>query len=184
MEHVYKMVVCCCCCHFLLVFPCWFSFATITITRSSLLHASCYFVFEPLIHNLYINFISVFFCAPATANLIAGRVPTCGSLQSWLLHSAAPQGNQSVSTMISYPTQSLHPDTEPTSPCPIIIMLSTWLQSDKYQLYKSLVWLDCNINEVRPQWVLESYHLLHTYKLPWHRTFSPHLGLVYRTKSK
>ena len=41
-----------------------------------------------------------------------------------------------------YPTQSHYPDTEPARPCPIIIMLSTWLGSDKYKFYKPLVWLD------------------------------------------
>ena len=34
-----------------------------------------------------------------------------------------------------------YPDTEPTSHCPILIMPCTWLGSDKYQFYKSLVWL-------------------------------------------
>ena len=58
------------------------------------------------------------------------------------LYSAAPLGNQANNTMIWYPSQSHYPDTEPTSPCPILIMLSTWLGSYKYQFYKSLVWLD------------------------------------------
>ena len=35
-----------------------------------------------------------------------------------------------------------HPDTEPTSPCPIPIMPSTWLGNDKCPFYKALVWLD------------------------------------------
>ena len=30
-------------------------------------------------------------------------------------------------------TQSHYPDTEPTSPCPILLMLSNWLGSDKNQ---------------------------------------------------
>ena len=30
-------------------------------------------------------------------------------------------------------TQSYYPDTEPTSPCPILIVPSAWLGSDKYQ---------------------------------------------------
>ena len=54
----------------------------------------------------------------------------------------SPLGNQAVSTMTWYPTQSHYPDIAPTSPCPIPIMPSTWLVSDTYQLYKSLDWLD------------------------------------------
>ena len=30
-------------------------------------------------------------------------------------------------------TRSYYPDTEPTSPCPILTMPSAWLGSDKYQ---------------------------------------------------
>ena len=44
--------------------------------------------------------------------------------------------------MKRYPTQSHYPDTELTSPCPILLMPTTKLGSDKYQFYKSLVWLD------------------------------------------
>ena len=44
--------------------------------------------------------------------------------------------------MTWYPTQSYYPDTEPTNPCPILIMPITWLRSDKYQFHKSSVWLD------------------------------------------
>ena len=51
-------------------------------------------------------------------------------------YSAAPLGDQAPITMICYPTQSHYSDTEPTSPCPIIIMPSTWLGSDKFQFYK------------------------------------------------
>ena len=44
--------------------------------------------------------------------------------------------------MTWYPAQSQTPDTEPTSPCPILIMPSTWLGRNKDQFEKSLVWLD------------------------------------------
>ena len=40
------------------------------------------------------------------------------------------------------PTQLHYPDTKPTSLYPILIMLSTWLGSDRYKLNKSLVWLN------------------------------------------
>ena len=57
-------------------------------------------------------------------------------------YNAVPLENQAMSTMTWYPTQSYYPDPEPTSPCLILIMPSTWLESHKYKLYKSLVWLD------------------------------------------
>ena len=41
-------------------------------------------------------------------------------------------------TMTCYPTPSHYPDTEPPSPCPILILLSARLWSDKHQL----VWLN------------------------------------------
>ena len=78
----------------------------------------------------------------ATSKVISGWVPTCDSGHSWWLHSAAPLRNQAVSTMTWYPTQSHYPDTEPTHPCTIIMMMCTWLGSDKYQFHKSLVWPD------------------------------------------
>ena len=50
-------------------------------------------------------------------------VKTC--FPSWYdLHSAAPLGNQAGRTMTWYPTQSHYSDTEPTSSCPILIMLN------------------------------------------------------------
>ena len=41
--------------------------------------------------------------------------------------------HQAAGTMTCYPTQAHYPDTEPTSPCPIIIMPSARLGSDKYR---------------------------------------------------
>ena len=52
-----------------------------------------------------------------------------------------------------YPTQSHYPDTGPTSPFPILITMSTWQGSDKYQFDKLMIWLDHGI------WTL---HLPHT----------------------
>ena len=43
--------------------------------------------------------------------------------------------------MTWYPTQVHYPDTEPTSPCPVLIMLTTWLGNNAYQFDKSLDWL-------------------------------------------
>ena len=67
---------------------------------------------------------------------------TCEDAHSWRLYSSAPLRNQATSTVSWYPTQLHYPETEPTSPCPILIMPSNWLVSDMYQFYKSLVWLD------------------------------------------
>ena len=63
----------------------------------------------------------------ATSNVISGWAPTSDSAHSWRLHSAAPLGNQTASTMTRYPIQSHYPDTWQTSLFPILLMLSTWL---------------------------------------------------------
>ena len=63
------------------------------------------------------------------------------TLMATLLY-CCPLRNQAVSTMTWYPTQSHYPDIEPTSPCPILILPSTCLGSDRYQFYTSLVYLD------------------------------------------
>ena len=68
----------------------------------------------------------------AISKVILGWVFTCDSVHSWQLYSAVPLGDQVAST---WPNTILshYPDTEPTSPCPILIMPSAWLGSDKYQ---------------------------------------------------
>ena len=79
--------------------------------------------------------------ALTTSKVISGWVPTCDRTPSWQLYHAAPLGNQGIHTITWYPTQSPYPDTDPTSPFPILITPNAWLGSDKYQFYKSLVWL-------------------------------------------
>ena len=69
----------------------------------------------------------------AKSKIISGRVWTCDSAHSWWLYSAVPLVDQAIITMTWYPTQSYYPDTEPTSHCPILIMLSAWLGSSKYR---------------------------------------------------
>ena len=49
-------------------------------------------------------------------------------------------GSLTTSIMTWYPIQSFYPNTEPTSPCPILIMSSAWLGSDKYQFLSH--WFD------------------------------------------
>ena len=81
-----------------------------------------------------------------TAEIISGLVLTCDSVNSWWGSSAGALGDQATSTMTWYSTQSHDPDTELTSPYTILIMSSAKLESDKYQFYKSLVWLDRESN--------------------------------------
>ena len=65
----------------------------------------------------------------ATSKVISGRVLICDSAHSWRLCSATSLGHQAVGTMTCYPTQSHFPDTEPISPCTILIMPSDRLGS-------------------------------------------------------
>ena len=69
----------------------------------------------------------------ATSKVISVWALTCDSAHSWELYSAVRLGDQTASTMTRYPTQSHYPDTEPTSPCLTLIMLSACLGSNKYQ---------------------------------------------------
>ena len=81
-------------------------------------------------------YLLLFYILP-TSKVTSGQVPTCDSAHSSQLYNAAPLGNLAISIMIWYPTKAHYPDTEPTSPIPILIMLSSWLGSDKYKCYKS-----------------------------------------------
>ena len=72
------------------------------------------------------------FCVLATSNVISGWIPTCDSAHSRRLYSAVPLGRPAVSTMTCYSTQSHYPETNPTSPYPILIMPSAWLEINKY----------------------------------------------------
>ena len=95
-------------------------------------------------------FLRFFVYVPARSKVISWQILTCDSdsTHSWQLYSAAPLGDQATSTMTSswYPLRSYYPNIEETSPCPILIMPSAWLGSDKYQYFKSLVWLDQGLN--------------------------------------
>ena len=89
-----------------------------------------------------VKFVCCLFYILTRSKVISGLVPTCDSAHSWWLYSAAPLGKQANNTMTWYPTHSHYPDTEPTSPCPMLIRPSTGLGSNKYQFYTSMVWLD------------------------------------------
>ena len=74
---------------------------------------------------------------------------TSDSAHSWRLYNAASLEHQA--TMTCYPAIAIllshYPDTEWTSPCPILIMPSARLGSEKIWILKSLlVWLDQHSN--------------------------------------
>ena len=76
----------------------------------------------------------------ATFQVISWQVPTYDSAHWWWLYSVAPLGGQATNPMSWYPTLSRYPDTEPTIPCPILIMPSAWLGSVKNKLLSH--WFD------------------------------------------
>ena len=55
-------------------------------------------------------------------NLGASTVISGTGAHSWQLFSAAALGYQDTSAMTQYPTQLHYPNTEPTSPFPILLM--------------------------------------------------------------
>ena len=75
-----------------------------------------------------------------TSPVISGWELICDSVQSWQLSSAAPLGDQANSTMTWHPTQSNYPDTEATSPYPLLIMPSACLETKLYQFLSH--WFD------------------------------------------
>ena len=80
--------------------------------------------------------VCLLFYILATSKVITGHIPTCWYVcaHSWLFYSAASLEHQTAGTMTCYRTQSHNADTELTSPCPILTMLSARLWSDRYQL--------------------------------------------------
>ena len=91
------------------------------------------------------------------------QIPTFNSAQSWQHYSAAQLGDQAASTKTWYPSQSYYPGTEPTSLCPILIMLSAWLGNNKSQFLGHFVWpclfglFDNPINYQNGRWTLNSF---------------------------
>ena len=78
-----------------------------------------------------------------------GRALTCDSAHSWQLYSTVSLELEAAGTMTCYPSMAHYPDTQPTNPCPVLIMLSARLGSDMYQFSKSLVWLNQSSKTVR-----------------------------------
>ena len=95
------------------------------------------------------EFVCCLFYILATSKVISRWVPLCGSFNVIVL---PPLGDQATSTMTWYPTQSHYPDTGQTSPCPILIMSSAWLESKKYQFLSH--WFDSTKSESPnlPKW--------------------------------
>ena len=58
---------------------------------------------------------------------------TRDSVHSWQMYSAASLEHQAAGTMTCYPTPSHYADIEPTSPRPILILLSARLGRNKCQ---------------------------------------------------
>ena len=84
------------------------------------------------IRPFYLGWLLEFYVL-GTCKVISGWIPSCDSAQPWWPYSPAPLWDQASSTMTQCSTQSHYPDPEPTSPCPILIISSTWLGSDRYQ---------------------------------------------------
>ena len=68
----------------------------------------------------------------ATSNFISGHVATWDSVHWWWLYRVVNLESKH-NTITRYPTLSHYPDTEVTSPCPILLMLRARLGSNKYQ---------------------------------------------------
>ena len=76
----------------------------------------------------------------------SGWIPICDSAHSWWNYSAALWGDQAISIMTRYPTQTHYPDTVVINPYPILIMPNASLVNDQYQFCKALVWLGLDLN--------------------------------------
>ena len=67
---------------------------------------------------------------------------------------------QPASCLYWHPTQTHYPETEPTRPCPILIMSSASPGSDRYS-FKSVVWTNWISNHTIGQnWKMDSIHSL------------------------
>ena len=86
--------------------------------------------------GLLFLFACLLFCILVTSKVISRRVLICDNARSWRLYSVSPLGDQDASTMTWYFSQSHYRYSEPTSPCPILIMLSAWLGYDKYHFLR------------------------------------------------
>ena len=100
---------------------------------------------DMVVQQLCLTLVSVcllLFFILATSKVISGWAQTCDSAHSSRLYTVASVGDQATITMTQYPTQSHYPDTESTSPWPILLMPSPWQLS----IFNSFVWLDQDSN--------------------------------------
>ena len=86
----------------------------------------------------------------ATCTVLSGWVPTCHSVHSRWLYSAASLGQQATSIITCYSTQSHYPDTELISPFPSPNNAERWARKQQVSTLKSLIWLDQGLNPPGP----------------------------------
>ena len=96
-------------------------------------------------NDIHLFVCLLLFCILTTSDVISGWIPTCDSVHSWQIYHSASLGNQATSTMIWYSHLSHYPDTEPTNPFLIVIILSAKLWSSKYQLSSQCSVRSCHI---------------------------------------
>ena len=117
----------------------------------------------------FLKSVCLLFYVLETSMVISGRVLTSDSAHSWWLYRAAALGHQAAGTVTCYPTQSHYPTTEQTSPCPMLIMPSAGLGSDKYQ-FKGFWFDSTRFRTFRPQtrsWYLQNgRQALYSFGLP------------------
>ena len=84
----------------------------------------------------------------ATSKIISGWLRTVCNHRDFIV--LPPMGNHPPASQPNIPLKLHFPDTEWTSPFPILLMLRTRLGSDKYLFYKSLVWVNQESNSRSP----------------------------------
>ena len=101
-------------------------------------------------------------------HLRSGWVPNYDNAHSWRLYSAALLGYQATRTIALYPTQWHYPDTESTSPCPILMMPSAQsLASLDWELNSHLSQGPCSTDSVTAPSEISYFIGLCNYKPLW-----------------
>ena len=119
-----------------------------------------------------------------TSKIIPWELQTCDSVNSRLLYSAVPLGDQTAHTMTWYPAQSHYHATESASPCRILVIPSTWIGSDKdfkchwFDLTEFLLTPSSNLGSNNLQFCI-AFVLLSLVLLSWPTTWEACLLLVW-----
>ena len=90
----------------------------------------------PVLHHCWL----LGFYILATSKVISGWVLTVVAVHTHGDLVTAPLGDQATSTMTWYLTQSHYPDIVPTSACPILLIMSAWLEGDMHWFLRQ--WFD------------------------------------------